>query len=34
VVAKLSSQALPIDAPRIDLTLRMVAEIRKLLARK
>ena len=34
VVAKLSSQALPIDAPRIDLMLRMVSEIRKLLARK
>jgi CubicO group peptidase (beta-lactamase class C family) len=32
VVAKLSSQALPMDTARIGLTLRAVSEIRKLLA--
>jgi hypothetical protein len=32
VVAKLSSQAMPIDAPRIALTMRFVSELRKALA--
>ena len=32
VVAKLSSQALPIDVPRIERTLRAVAQLRKRLA--
>jgi hypothetical protein len=32
VIAKLSSQALPLDAARIALTLRAVSQLRKLLA--
>ena len=32
VIAKLSSQALPLDAPRIALTMRAVSQIRKCLA--
>jgi hypothetical protein len=32
VIAKVSSQAMPLDAPRIALTLRAVSEIRKCLA--
>jgi CubicO group peptidase (beta-lactamase class C family) len=32
VIAKFSSQAMPLDAPRIALTMRAVSEIRKLLA--
>ena len=32
VIAKFSSQALPIDAARIGLTMRAVSEVRKLLA--
>lgn len=32
VIAKVSSQALPLDAPRIGLTLRAVSQIRKLLS--
>jgi CubicO group peptidase (beta-lactamase class C family) len=29
VIAKLSSQAMPLDAPRIALTMRAVSELRK-----
>jgi hypothetical protein len=32
IIAKLSSQALPLDAARIGLTMRAVSEIRKFLA--
>ena len=32
VIAKLSSQAMPMDAARIGLTMRAISEVRKLLA--
>ena len=32
VIAKLSSQAIPLDAARMGLTMRAVSEIRKFLA--
>jgi hypothetical protein len=32
VIAKLSSQALPLDAARIRLTMRAVSQLRKFLA--
>jgi hypothetical protein len=32
VIAKLSSQALPLDAARIGLTMRAVSQLRKFLA--